>query len=82
MTANITISSLTPPGSHYPMLARIWDMYIDVGYKAGEVAALRSECMTLKLRVSNQDALTWLHQLLSACDLALQKNLGVYLACH
>ena len=52
-------------------------MYIDVGCKAGEVAELRSECMTLKLRVSNQDALTWLNQLLSACEPGASKRTWV-----
>ena len=64
-----------------PMLARIWDMYIDVGYEPGEVAALFRECTALRARVSNDEAQEWLSKMLSACHVALQQNLGVYLAC-
>ena len=56
-------------------------MYIDVGYKPSEVAALCNECIFLRSKVSNVEALDWLKKMISACDLALHRNLGLYLAC-
>jgi hypothetical protein len=64
----------------YPMLARIWDMYTDVEYHPDEINQLRAECVRAKLITSNPTGSEWVTKLLSACDTALQRGLGLYLA--
>jgi hypothetical protein len=64
----------------YPMLARIWDMYSDVRYQSDDIKALQTECMRALSISRDEKASQWLSKLLTACDLALQNELGLFLA--
>lgn len=65
----------------YPMLGRIWDTYIDVGYQGDEVKSVREECLKVRAKTSNFTALEGLAKLIKACDEGLEMGLGLYLAC-
>jgi hypothetical protein len=62
----------------YPMLGRIWDTYIDVGYSPDEIEQLRAECINVKLGTSNSQALAGLDKLIYACGEARKLGLGLY----
>jgi hypothetical protein len=65
----------------YPLLARIWQVYVDAFYANQEMLALRAECLNVERDTSNLVALRALQKLLSACDEAIAKGVGLYLAC-
>lgn len=64
----------------YPMLARIWDMYVDVRYNAEEVERLRNECLKVKVIAKDSLALSGLNKLIQACNEGLKEGLGLFLA--
>lgn len=64
----------------YPMLARMWDTYIDVRYQPEEIRQLQDECRRVKASTSDAVALRGLNKLLDACDEALKSGCGLYLA--
>jgi hypothetical protein len=67
---------------NYPMLARIWDTFIDVTYEPEEVRQLRDECLQVRaIAASNHLAFEGLSRLISACDESLRLGSGLYLAC-
>lgn len=66
--------------SDYPMLARLWDTYIDVSYQPEEIGQLRNECLKVKAATSNRVAWQGLDKLISGCDEALKYGLGLHLA--
>jgi hypothetical protein len=63
----------------YPMLARIWDTYVDVDYKVDEVSRLRAECSALLNKAISPIARSGLQKLIEASDQALQKGMGLSL---
>ncbi len=65
----------------YPLLGRMWDMYVDAKYKPEEVVKLREECFKVQAMAENTDALKGLDKLLQFCDEAEKKKLGIFLAC-
>jgi len=67
--------------SEYPMLARIWDTYIDVGYQGEEVQRVRDECLKVRAKTSNHKALAGLGKLIRACNEVSEMGLGLYLTC-
>lgn len=64
---------------NYPMLARIWDTYIDVEYKPEEIVALKNECLSVQTKTQDPTALKGLSKLVTACDKALEKGMGLSL---
>jgi len=64
-----------------PMLARIWDMFVDAWYRPGETAALRAECVEIHAQKPSAKALKMLETLTAACDEALKEGMGLYLVC-
>jgi hypothetical protein len=65
---------------NYPMLARIWDTFIDVEYAPEEIAALKNECLRVKATTSNVKAVEGLNKLIFACDEATKSSLGLLLS--
>lgn len=63
----------------YPLLGRIWDMFIYVKYRAHEVQALRGECQRVMDNTSNEKARRGLSKLIRACDEASELNYGLLL---
>lgn len=63
----------------YPMLGRIWDLYIYVSYKPEEINQLRAECLKVWAN-SNEKALSGLAKLIEACDEALKIDSGLLFA--
>jgi hypothetical protein len=66
--------------AEYPMLGRIWDMYIDVKYAPAEVEQLRDECQAIRGRTSNPIALGGLKKLITVCDEARRVKQGLFFA--
>jgi hypothetical protein len=65
----------------HPMLARIWDTYIDITYEPEEIGELRDECLkTQAIAASHPVALKGLSKLISACDEALRLESGLLLS--
>lgn len=52
----------------YPMLARIYDMYEDYLFSPEEITKLRNECLHLKTKLTEPDAVKALRKLIYACD--------------
>ena len=65
----------------YPLLGRAADYYADTWYAPEEVARLRGECLRAKAGAENQAAAGVLSELVRACDEALGRGWGVWLAC-
>ena len=63
----------------YPMLGRIWDIYIDVSYQPEEIFRLRDECLRVKESTSNPMAIRGLEKLIAGCDAALKIGTGLLL---
>lgn len=64
----------------YPLLGRVWDVYQDVEYKPQEIEQLRQECLKIKAIADNNIALKGLGKIIFACDEALKKGMGLFLA--
>ncbi|HXG64147.1 MAG TPA: hypothetical protein VNO70_03510 [Blastocatellia bacterium] len=64
----------------FPLLGRIYDLYEDVAYKHHEIMWLREECLKVQLMTSNPEAKEGLRKLILACDEAMRRNTGLYLA--
>ena len=65
----------------YPLLCRAADYYADAWYPPEEVGRLRGECLRAKAGTKNQAAAGVLSELIRACDEALGRGWGVWLAC-
>ena len=63
----------------YPMLGRLWDLFMYASYKPEEVNRLRDECLKVKDSTSNEKALGGLAKLVKACDEALKRGYGLLL---
>ncbi len=63
----------------YPMLAKITDFYQDVWYDLEEIAQLRDECIQVRSKTNDEDALEGLNGLIAACDAAEKHKLGLFL---
>ncbi len=61
----------------YPMLGRIWDMFIYVSYSREEVTQLRDESSRVIANTSNKKTISGLTKVISACDEALKHNYGL-----
>ena len=64
----------------FPMLYRIDDMYEDVVYTEHEAKDLRNECLRVKEIREGQTEIGGLDKLLYACEKAMSKNYGIYMA--
>jgi hypothetical protein len=64
----------------YPMLGRIWDMYVDAKYTKAEVEQLHNECLAIQASTTNTNALEGLEKLIRACDEAIRAKQGLFLA--
>jgi hypothetical protein len=65
----------------YPMLARIWDTYIDVTYEPNEVEKLLAECMKVRSAASsNLIAEQGLDKLINACHGAIESGASIHLS--
>ena len=67
--------------SNYPLLGRAGDYWEDAWYSLEEVEQLRQECIEAQARIRNQVAVNVLGELIHACDEALKRKWGVWLAC-
>ena len=65
---------------NYPMLSRIWDIYVGASYESLEVEQLRQECLNLQSSTTNVQALKALSKLILNCDEALKADKGLVLA--
>lgn len=65
----------------YPLLGRMWDMYVDAFYKPEEVDSLLQECLKVKAKTKNTLALKGLDKLICGCIEASESKLALYLAC-
>lgn len=65
--------------SEYPMLARIWDLYLDVGYLAEDVRLLQIECQKLSSSTDQARTKQALAKLLQACSEAIRDNQALFL---
>lgn len=63
----------------FPMLARLWDTYQDVGYSPEEVGRLREECREVAARTDNPRAAEGLGKLIRASEEALTARKGLFL---
>lgn len=61
----------------YPMLGRMWDIFIYVSFEPEEIEQLRAECLRVQSATSNKKALAGLTKLLSACDEASKHGSGL-----
>ena len=61
----------------YPMLGRMWDMFIYVSYNPDEIDRLRHECLKIQSTTSNEEAQAALTKLLAACDEASKLGFGL-----
>lgn len=64
----------------YPMLGRIWDIYIYASHKPEDIERLRAECLKVQASTSNEKTLAGLAKLLSACDEASKLGSGLLFA--
>jgi hypothetical protein len=64
----------------YPMLGRIYDLYIDISYKREEIKILREECLKVQNIAINPQAMEGISKLIFACDEALKLNSGLFFA--
>ena len=65
----------------YPLLGRMWDVYVDAIYKPEEVSQLRKECMRVQAMTDNAEALRGLGKLIKYTEEAERSGLGLFLAC-
>ena len=63
----------------YPLLGRISYFFHDVWYSLEEVAELRAECLKVKNKSADADALEGSNGLIAACDEAEKHKLGLIL---
>ena len=61
----------------FPMLARIWDVFIYVSFKPDEIEKLRSECRKVQSNPSDEKTRSALSNLLRACDEASKHKSGL-----
>ena len=65
----------------YPMLARIFDMYKDYQFTPEELPWLREECLSVKSKTSNPQAIRALRKLIFACDEASRRGFHLLFIC-
>lgn len=65
--------------SEFPILSRIRSPFRDVVFELNEVEDLRAECLRVKARTSNSEALRGIEKLLHVENLARQLGLSIYL---
>lgn len=61
----------------YPMLGEIWHLDIYVSYQPEEIRLLRDECLKVRAKTSNEEALKGISQLIWSCDEALKLGYGL-----
>lgn len=64
----------------YEMLGRIWYYFSDVFYALSEIDKLLQECLELREKTENKNALSALEKLIFACNKALKVKSGIFLA--
>ena len=62
------------------MLRRFEPEYEDVVFSSDEINSLREECVAVKARSEDPEALVSLDKLLYACDEALRDEAGLFFA--
>jgi len=72
-----TTDMFVVPG--YPMLSRLNDNLVDVGFTRSEVKALQLEASSLINKPINESARSLLRVILAICDEAQRHNLAIYL---
>lgn len=65
----------------YEMLGRIWYIFRDAFYAPSEVDKLLKECLELRQKTENKNALSALEKLIFACHEALKVKSGIFLVC-
>lgn len=65
----------------YEMLGRVWYVFRDTFFTPPEVKKLLKECMELRQKTENKNALSALEKLIAACHEALKAQSGIFLAC-
>lgn len=65
----------------YPMLARIYDMYEDYLYTPEEITELRSECLRLKTKLTEPNAVKALRKLIYACNEVSKTGCNLMFVC-
>jgi hypothetical protein len=63
----------------YPLLSRLNDNLVDVGFTRSEVKALRQEALSLINEPINEQARNLLRVIAAICDEAQRQNLAIYL---
>lgn len=63
----------------YEMLGRIWDIYRDACFLPSEISKLYSECLKVRKKTKNVDALSALDKLVFACGEAKKVGSGLRL---
>ncbi len=61
----------------FPTLARVWDVFIYVGFKPEEIGKLRNECRRIQSNTSDEKTRLALTKLLRACDEASNHQSGL-----
>lgn len=61
----------------YPLLGRIWDMFIYVSYRPEEIEQLRAECLKAQAITGDEKARHGLSKILTACDEAAERGYGL-----
>jgi hypothetical protein len=63
----------------YPLLSRLNDNFVDVGFTRSEIKALRQEALSLINEPIDEPARNLLHIIVDICDEAQKQNLAIYL---
>jgi hypothetical protein len=63
----------------YPLLSRLNDNLVDVGFTRSEVEALKQEASSLINELIDEPARNFLHIIMAICDEAQRQTLAIYL---
>ena len=66
--------------TEYPMLGRIWSVYVECMFSTDELSELRGECVKLKSETTQPEATRALRKLMYACDEAAKRGFSLILS--
>lgn len=75
--AGETTDMFLVPG--FPLLSRLNDNLVDIGFTCSEVKALKQEASSLINEPIDEPARNLLHKIIAICDEAQRQNLAIYL---